>query len=129
MWLSESKRLRPAKVMLAGGYSAGVSPGGEAMYHAAVFNIGEKTAVNVEVSMLPAGAFSAPQKSKARARRAALEGGGGKWEVTLACKVKSSTPPGRHPLMLTVRADNAEREDSTVFYEVREAPPPQAKSR
>jgi uncharacterized membrane protein len=105
-----------------------VSPGGEALYHAAVFNTGEKTAVNVEVSMLPTGAFSAPQKSKSRARRAALEGGG-KWEVTLACKVKRSTRLGKYPLMLTVRADNAERQDSTAFYEVREPAPPQSKSR
>src|SRR2546426_270404 len=83
-----------------------VYPGGEARYHAAVFNMGEKTAVNVEVSMVPAGAFSAPQKSKARAQRATIDGGD-KWEVDLACKVKNSTRPGKHPLMLTVRAANA----------------------
>ena len=127
--LAESKRLRPARVTITGSYAPVVSPGGEAIYRAAVFNTGEKIAVNVEVSMLPAGAFSAPQKSKARARRAALEGSGGKWEVTLACKVKSTTLPGKHPLMVTVRADNAEREDSTVLYEVREEAPPQGKSR
>ena len=117
-WLAKSKRLKPPRLSLAGGYSAVVYPGGEARYHAAVFNMGEKTAVSVEVSMVPAGAFSAPQKSKARARRASLEGGD-KWEVDLACKVKNGTRPGRHPLMLTVRAANAEREDSTIHYEVR----------
>ncbi|OLD88914.1 MAG: hypothetical protein AUG85_03305 [Gemmatimonadetes bacterium 13_1_20CM_4_66_11] len=119
-WLAKSKRLKPARLSLAGGYSAVVYPGGEARYHAAVFNMGEKTAVNVEVSMVPAGAFSAPQKSKARAQRATIDGGD-KWEVDLACKVKNSTRPGKHPLMLTVRAANAERENSTVNYEVREA--------
>ena len=97
-----------------------VVPGGEAVYNATVFNNGQKTAVNVEVSMLPAGAFSAPKKSKSRARRAAIEGSD-KWEVTLACKVKNSTRPGKHPLMLSVKADNAPREDSTAHYEVRAA--------
>lgn len=118
-WLVKSKRLKPARLTLAGGYSAVVYPGGEARYHAAVFNMGEKTAVSVEVSMVPAGAFSAPKKSKARARRATIEGGE-KWEVDLACKVKKGTRPGKHPLMLVVRAANAERENSTVHYEVRE---------
>lgn len=119
-WLAKSKRLKPARLTLGGSYSSVVVPGGEARYHAAVFNTGQKTAVNVEVSMVPAGAFSAPQKSKARARRAALEGGE-TWEADLVCKVKNGTRPGKHPLMLTVRAANAERENSTVHYEVREA--------
>jgi len=117
-WPVQSKVLDPARLSLGGGYMGVVVPGGEAVYNATVFNNGQKTAVNVEVSMLPAGAFSAPRKSKARARRAALEGSD-KWEVTLACKVKNDTRPGKHPLMLSVKADNAPREDSTAHYEVR----------
>jgi hypothetical protein len=126
-WLAKSKRLKPAKLEVTGSYVYVVYPGAEAVYQAAVFNIGEKTAMDVGVSMLTAGAFSAPQGSKARARRATLDGGG-KWEVTLACKVKSNTRPGKHPLMVTVRADNAERSDDTAIYEVREPAPPQRKS-
>ncbi len=117
-WPIQSKVLEPPRLSLGGGYMGVVVPGGEAVYNATVFNNGQKTAVNVEVSMLAAGAFSAPQKSKSRARRAAIEGSD-KWEVTLICKVKSGTRPGQHPLMLTVKADNAPRQDSTVHYEVR----------
>ncbi len=119
-WPVESKRLEPARLSLGGNYTGVVLPGGDAVYNATVFNMGQKTAVNVEVSMLPAGAFSAPRKSRARARRAAIEGSD-KWDVTLACKVKNTTRPGKHPLMVTVKADNAPREDSTVQYEVRAA--------
>src|SRR6266566_3158752 len=117
-WPVKSKVLAPARLSLGGNYVGGVVPGGDAVYNATVFNNGQKTAVNVEVSMLQAGAFSAPKKSKSRARRAAIEGSD-KWEVTLICKVKSGTRPGQHPLMLTVKADNAPRQDSTVHYEVR----------
>ncbi len=119
-WPVQSKPLEPARLSLGGNYTGVVLPGGDAVYNATVFNTGQKTAVNVEVSMLPAGAFSAPQKSKSRAQRTAIEGGD-KWDVTLACKVKNGTRPGKHPLMLTVKADNAPREDSTVHYEVRAA--------
>lgn len=117
-WPVRSKVLDPARLSLGGNYSGVVLPGGDAVYNATVFNNGQKTAVNVEVSMLPAGAFSAPRKSKARARRAAIEGSD-KWDVTLVCKVKNDTRPGKHPLMVTVKADNAPREDSTIQYEVR----------
>ncbi|SRR6266550_1657 len=117
-WPVQSKVLEPARLNLGGGYVGVVVPGGEAVYNATVFNTGQKTAVNVEVSMLAAGAFSAPQKSKARARHAAIEGSD-KWDVTLVCKVKNGTRPGKHPLMLTVKADNAPRQDSTAHYEVR----------
>jgi len=117
-WPVKSKVLDPARLSLGGNYTGVVLAGGDAVYNATVFNNGQKTAVNVEVSMLQAGAFSAPKKSKSRARRAAIEGSD-KWDVTLACKVKNTTRPGKHPLMVTVKADNAPREDSTIQYEVR----------
>ncbi len=68
-WPVQSKVLDPARLSLGGNYTGVVLPGGDAVYNATVFNNGQKTAVNVEVSMLQAGAFSAP-RSRRRERGA-----------------------------------------------------------
>jgi len=127
-WLAKSRRLEPARLIVGGGYVKPrgnrpfnvVRPGGKAAWNAAVFNNGEKTAVNVEVFMVPAGPFVAKVRSKARARKALLERSGlTAWSAKLECDVKKGTPPGTYPLMISVTADNAPRDNDTVPYEVR----------
>jgi hypothetical protein len=127
-WLAASKRLEPARLVLGGGYVKprgklpfnAVRPGGKAIWNAAVFNHGQKTAVNVEVFMVPAGPFVARPPSKARVRKAFLEKSGyTAWSTRLECEVKEGTPPGTYPLMISVTADNAPRDDDAVPYEVR----------
>jgi hypothetical protein len=126
-WLAASKRLEPARLTLGGGYVKprgntrfnAVRPGGKAGWNAAVFNGGDKTAVNVEVFMVPAGPFVARVRSKARARKPFLEKTGHTaWSAILECEVRKGTPPGVYPLMISVTADNAARDDDTVPYEV-----------
>ncbi len=127
-WLAASKTLEPARLTLGGGYVKprgkmpfnAVRPGGKAVWNAAVFNHGGKTAVNVEVFMVPAGPFVARVRSKARVRKAFLERSGHTaWSARLECSVKEGTPPGIYPLMISVTADNAPRDNDTVSYEVR----------
>ena len=127
-WLAASKRLEPARLTLGGGYVKprgkmpfnAVRPGGKAIWNAAVFNHGDKTAVNVEVFMVPAGPFVARVRSKARVRKAFLERSGHTaWSARLECKVREGTPPGTYPLMISVTADNAPRDNDTIPYEVR----------
>jgi len=65
----KSKVLDAARLSRGGNYTGVVLAGGDAVYNATVFNNGQKTAVNVEVSMLQAGAFSAP-RSRRRERGA-----------------------------------------------------------
>ncbi len=40
------------------------------------------------------------------------------WSAILQCEVKKGTPPGTYPLMISVTADNAERDNDTIPYEV-----------
>jgi hypothetical protein len=126
-WLTESKRLEPARLALSGAYVNrrdkmpfnAVRPGGKAVWNVAVFNNGGKTAVNVEVFMVPAGPFVARVRSKARVKKALLERSGPvAWSTLLECEVKKGTPPGTYPLMISVTADNAPRDDHTVLFEV-----------
>lgn len=127
-WLLRCKRLEPARLTVGGGYAEprenmpfnAVRAGGKAVWNAAVFNHGEKTAVNVEIFMVPAGPFVAKVRSKARVRKAFLERSGHTaWSTRLECHVKKGTQPGTYPLMISATADNAERSDDTVPYEVR----------
>jgi len=84
-----------------------------------VFNGGDKMAANVVVFMVPAGPFVARWPSKARATKALLEKTGHTaWSAILQCEVKKGTPPGTYPLMISVTADNAERDNDTIPYEV-----------
>src|SRR5947208_298920 len=110
-WLARSKRLEPPRLMLNGAYVKPrgnqrfdqVRPGGKVVFNAAVFNNGEKTAVNVEVFMVPAGPFVAKARSKARVKKAFLERSGPiAWSTKLECQVKAGTPPGKYPLMISV---------------------------
>jgi hypothetical protein len=122
-WLAESKRLEPARLALSGAYVKPlykeVWPGGKAVWSVAVFNNGGKTAVNVEVFMVPAGPFVAKVRSKARVKKALLERSGPvAWSTILECEVRKATPPGTYPLMISVTADNAPRDDHTVLFEV-----------
>ncbi len=121
-WLTDSRRLQPPRLIVGGGYGSRypwfVRAGGVAAWNATVFNHGQKAAVNVEVFMVTGGPFAARPRSKARAKRPLLEGGD-KWLVTLACRVKRGTAPGKYPLLISVTADNAARDDDTVPYEVR----------
>ena len=127
-WLVKSKRLEPPRLILNGAYVKPrgkqrfdeVRPGGKVVFNAAVFNNGQKTAVNVEVFMVAAGPFVAKARSKARVKKAFLERSGPTaWSTKLECHVKAGTPPGKYPLMISVTADNAARDDDTVPYEVR----------
>jgi len=126
-WLVQSKRLEPPSLTLNGAYVKArgnqrfdeVKPGGKVVFNAAVFNNGDKTAVNVEVFMVPAGPFVAKVRSKARVKKAFLERSGPTaWSTRLECQVKKGTPPGKYPLMISVTADNAARDDDTVPYDV-----------
>jgi hypothetical protein len=126
-WLAASKKLEPARLTLNGGYVKprgktrfnAVRPGGKVVFNAAVFNSGDKIAVNVEVFMVPAGPFVAKVRSKARARKPFLEKTGHTaWSAILECGVKKGTPPGTYPLMVSVTADNAARDDDTVPYDI-----------
>src|SRR6266566_1516420 len=126
-WLVQSKRLEPPRLNLNGAYIKPrgnqrfdeVRPGGRVVFNAAVFNHGEKTAVNVEVFMVPAGPFVAKVRSKARVKKAFLERSGPiAWSTRLECQVKKGTPPGKYPLVISATADNADRDDDTVPYEV-----------
>src|SRR2546425_11246791 len=121
-------RLDPPRLILNGAYVKRrgkqrfdeVRPGGKVVFNAAVFNNGQKTAVNVEVFMVAAGPFVAKARSKARVKKAFLERSGPTaWSTKLECHVKAGTPPGKYPLMISVTADNAARDDDTVPYEVR----------
>jgi hypothetical protein len=127
-WLSACRRLEPARLTVGGGYAKPrgkipfnvVRPGGRAVWNAAVFNTGEKTAVNLEVFMVTAGPFVAKARSKARIRKPLLERSGyTAWTARLECEVKRGTAPGTYPLMISATADNAQRADDTVPYEVR----------
>jgi hypothetical protein len=126
-WLVQSKRLEPARLSLNGAYIKGrgrlrfnqVRPGGKVLFNAAVFNSGDKMAANVVVFMVPAGPFVSPLPSKARATKALLEKTGRTaWSALLQCEVKKGTPSGTYPLMISVTADNAERDNDTIPYEV-----------
>ena len=126
-WLVKSKRLEPPRLILNGGYAKPrgkerfdtVRPGGKVVFIAAVFNNGEKTAVNVEVFMVPAGPFVTRTRSKARVKKPFLERSGNTaWSTRLECQVKAGTQPGKQLLMISVTADNAARDDDTVPYEV-----------
>ncbi len=117
--LAVSRRLEPARLSLGGSVQVAVVAGGEVVYRAAVFNGGGKTAVGVEVFMVLADPFVAPLRSRARAKKALLESGPDAWVANLVCKVKKGTRPGRYPLLISVTAENAKRQDSTVPYEVR----------
>jgi hypothetical protein len=123
-WLADSRRLEPPRLIIGGGYGSSyagfVRPGGVAAWNTAVFNNGQKAAVDVEVFMVTAGPFAARPRSKARARTPLIDGGG-KWLVTLGCRVKEGTRPGTYPLLISVTAENAPRDDDTVPYEVRQA--------
>lgn len=76
-WLAESKGLEPARLALSGAYVNprgklpfnAVRPGGKAVWNVAVFNNGGKTAVNVEVFMVPAGPFVARCGPRLESRR------------------------------------------------------------
>ena len=126
-WLVQSKRLEPPRLTLNGAYIKArgnqrfdqVRPGGRVVFNAAVFNNGDKTAVNVEVFMVTGGPFVAKVRSKSRVKKAFLERSGPTaWSTKLECHVKKGTLPGKYPLMISVTADNAARDDDTVPYEV-----------
>jgi len=126
-WLALSKRLEPARLTLNGAYIKGrrsprfnaVRPGGKVLFNAAVFNGGDKMAANVEVFMVSAGPFVARWPSKARAKKPLLEKTGHTaWSAILECEVRKGTPPGTYPLMISVTAENAARDDDTIPYEV-----------
>ncbi len=126
-WLATSKRLEPARLTLNGAFIKPrgklrfnqVRPGGKVLFNAAVFNGGDKMAVNVEVFMVPAGPFVARLPSKVRVKKALLERTGHTaWSAILECEVRKGTPPGTYPLMISVTADNAARDDTTIPYEV-----------
>lgn len=126
-WLAAPKKLEPARLTLNGGYVKprgkmrfdAVRPGGKVVFNAAVFNGGDKIAVNVEVFMVPAGPLVARVRSKARAKKPFLEKTGHTaWSARLECEVKKGTSPGTYPLMVSVTADNAARDDDTVPFEV-----------
>jgi len=126
-WLVTSKRLEPPRLTLNGAYIKArgnqrfdeVRPGDKVVFNAAVFNNGEKTAVNVEVLMVPAGPFVAKVRSKARVKKAFLERSGPTaWSTKLECQVKKGTPAGKYPLMISVTAENAARDNDRVPYEV-----------
>lgn len=122
-WLAESKRLEPPRLALSGAYLkphySKVRPGGKAVWLAAVFNSGGKTAVNVEVFMVPAGPFVTRGQAKARVKKPFLETSGPTaWSTPLECEVKKGTKPGTYPLMISVTADNAPRENDKIQFEV-----------
>ena len=120
-WLAGPRKLGPARLSLGGNYAGTIEPGGEAKYNATVFNGGDKAAVDVEVRMVMAGPFVARYPSKARAKLALLDGHD-QWSPPLVCNVKRSTKPGNYPLVISLKAANVPREDSTVHYQVK--PPP-----
>lgn len=122
-WLTPCRRLEPASLTLGGGYPSVVEAGGEATYNATVFNSGQKAAAEVEVRMVMAGPFVARYPSKARARRALLDGHD-QWTVTVVCNVKRGAKPGKYPLLISLTATNVQRKDSKLQYEVRNAPSP-----
>ena len=126
-WLVQSKRLEPPRLNVNGAYVKArgnrrfdqVRSGGKVVFNAAVFNNGEKTAVNLEVFMITGGPFVAKVRSKARVRKAFLERSGPiAWSTRLECQVKKGTPPGKYQLVISATADNADRNDDTVPYEV-----------
>jgi hypothetical protein len=126
-WLASSKRLEPARLTVNGAYIKPrgnmrfneVRAGGKVLFNAAVFNSGDKVAVNVEVFMILAGPFVARFPSKARVRKPCLEKSGPiAWSAILECSVKKGTPPGSYSLMISATADNAPRDNTTAHYEV-----------
>jgi len=126
VWVAKSPTLEAARLTVGGGYAKprgkrpfdAVRPGGSVVFNAAVFNSGQKTAVNVEVFMVAAGPFVARRRSKSRARKPFLEGGPVAWQVRLECHLREGTPPGKYPLMISATADNAARDDDSVPFEV-----------
>ncbi len=116
-WLLQGKVLEPARLTLGGSYASAARPGGEAVYRVTVFNMGQKAAVGVEVRMVVAGPFVAPHPSKTRAKRLLIPPQD-QWSTTLSCNVKQDAKPGKYPLLLTVKAENTERQDSTLYYQI-----------
>jgi hypothetical protein len=126
-WLVRSKPLEPARLTVNGAYMKPrgnmrfneVRAGGKVLFNAAVFNSGDKIAVNVEVFMVLAGPFVARFPSKARVRKSFLEKSGPTaWSTILECYVKKGTPPGSYSLMISATAANAARDNTTAHYEV-----------
>src|SRR5262249_22595476 len=96
-WLSVCKRLAPPRLTVGGGHAEPkgklafnvVRPGGKVAWNAAVFNDGEKAAVNLEVFMVLAGPFVERKRSKSRVKKAFLERSGPTaWSAILECSVK-----------------------------------------
>lgn len=120
-WLAPCPRLEPPRLSLGGNTVSQVDQGGQVPYTVTVFNNGQKAAVNLELRMVLAAPFVARLPSKARARRSLLEGRD-QWSVPLQCTVKRNARPGKYPLLISLTADNAVRQDHQMLYEVRKAP-------
>ena len=117
-WLSQPRKLMPARLSLGGGYRYVIEPGEKATYNTTVFNSGDKAAVDIEVHMVIAPPFVARLPSKTRAKRDFLDGND-KWTNPLECDVKQGTKPGKYALRISMTAANLPREDEKAEYEIR----------
>ncbi len=117
-WVLQSTRRAPAQLSLGvpGGMRQ-VDAGAEIACDVVVGNVGWKTAVDVEVLFVKAKPFVTPRKSESKAVRPMLESGE-RWEVSLKCRVAKGAKPGKHQLMVSARAPNADRRDAMVWFEV-----------
>ncbi len=117
-WLSQPRKLMPARLSLGGGYRYVIEPGEKATYNTTVFNGGDKAAVDIEVHMVIAPPFVARFPSRARAKLAFLDGND-KWTNPLECDVKQGTKPGKYSLLVSMTAANLPRENEKAEYEIR----------
>ncbi len=117
-WLSQPRKLMPARLSLGGGYRYVIEPGEKATHNTTVFNGGDKAAVDIEVHMVIAPPFVARFPSRARAKLAFLDGND-KWTNPLECDVKQGTKPGKYSLLVSMTAANLPRENEKAEYEIR----------
>lgn len=117
-WLSQPRKLMPARLSLGGGYRYVIEPGEKATHNGTVHNSGDKAAVDIEVHMVIAPPFVARFPSKARAKLAFLDGHD-TWTNPLECDVKQGTKPGKYSLLISMTAAGLPRDDETLEYEIR----------
>ena len=117
-WLSQPRKLMPARLALGGGYRYVIEPSEKATHNTTVHNGGDKAAVDIEVHMVIAPPFVARFPSRARAKLAFLDGQD-KWTNPLECDVKQGTKPGKYSLLISMTAANLPRDDETAEYEIR----------
>ena len=117
-WLSQPRKLLPARLSLGNSYRYVIEPGEKATHDTTVHNSGDKAAVVIEVHMVIAPPFVARFPSKSRAKLAFLDGHD-RWTNPLECEVKPGTKPGKYALLISMTAANLPREDEKAEYEVR----------